>query len=232
MATIRLVTSTIYNAAGTSYIQITNGSNAYTNTDSTTYATIYNKNSSTSNRYVYIRGFNFDDIPNAATVTSFTIKIKGYETGISTSTSYQPYLANGTSTINGSCSPFTTSTTTRTFSGVTADWETIKNYGDNFGIRLNCRRASRNTAGYIYLYGAEIEVTYTLPVSYNIVITGTNVTPTGTQSVLEGSSLSIRSSDSTKPRVLDNNVDVTSQVVQQTVSSESYSVTNITSTYG
>lgn len=232
MATIRLVPSTIYNAAGTSYIQITNESNAYTNTGSTTYATIYNKNSSTSSRYVYIRGFNFDDIPNAATVTSFTIKIKGYETGISTSTSYQPYLANGTSTINGSCSPFTTSTTTRTFSGVTADWETIKNYGDNFGIRLNCRRASRNTAGYIYLYGAEIEVTYTLPVSHNIVITGTNVTPTGTQSVLEGSSLSIRSSDSTKPRVLDNNVDVTSQVVQQTVSSESYSVTNITSTYG
>lgn len=189
MATIRLIPSTIYNAAGTSYVQITNESNAYTNTDSTTYATIYNKNASTSSRYVYIRGFNFDDVPSAAVVTSFTIKMKGYESGISTSTSYQPYLANGTSAINGSCSPFTTSTTTRTFSGVSADWETIKGYGDNFGIRLNCRRASRNTAGYVYLYGAEIEVEYTIPNPRTVTTTLTGsgtIDPSGTQTMYDG----------------------------------------------
>lgn len=184
MATIRLVPNTIYNAAGTSYIQITNASNAYTNTDSTTYATIYNSNASTSNRYIYVRGFNFDDVPANAVVTSFTIKMKGYESGISTSTSYQPYLANGTTAINGSCSPFSTSVTTRTFSGISATWDTIKGYGANFGIRINCRRNSRNTAGYVYLYGAEIEVTYTVPNPRTVTTTlnGNGVIdPSGTQ---------------------------------------------------
>lgn len=219
MATIRLVPSTIYNAAGTSYIQISNESNAYTNIDSTTYATIYNRNSSTSSRYVYIRGFNFDDIPNAAIVTSFTIKIKGYETGISTSTSYQPYLANGTSAINGSCSPFSTSTTTRTFSGVTADWETIKSYGDNFGIRLNCRRASRNTAGYIYLYGAEIEVDYTLPDPRTITTTLTGngtITPNGSNTYYDGDEVEVVITPANKSdpvtAIKDGN-DITSQLV-------------------
>lgn len=222
MATIRLIPSTIYNAAGTSYVQITNESNAYTNTDSTTYATIYNRNASTSSRYVYIRGFNFDDIPSAAVVTSFTIKMKGYESGISTSTSYQPYLANGTSAINGSCSPFTTSTTTRTFSGVTADWETIKGYGDNFGIRLNCRRASRNTTGYVYLYGAEIEVEYTVPNPRTITTTlsgnGT-IEPSGTNTYYDGDNFELiitptNSSDTVTATL--NGTNITSQLEHHT----------------
>lgn len=219
MATIRLVPSTIYNAAGTSYIQITNESNAYTDTDSTTYATIYNRNTSTSSRYVYIRGFNFDDVPSAAVVTSFTIKMKGYETGISTSTSYQPYLANGTSAINGSCSPFTTSTTTRTFSGISADWETIKGYGNNFGIRLNCRRASRNTAGYIYLYGAEIEVEYTVPDPRTITTTlsgnGT-ISPSGSTTTYDGEEYELTITPTNKSDTVTatkNGTDITSQLV-------------------
>ena len=219
MATIRLVPSTIYNAAGTSYIQITNESNAYTNTDSTTYATIYNRNASTSSRYVYIRGFNFDDVPSAAVVTSFTIKMKGYESGISTSTSYQPYLANGTSAINGSCSPFTTSTTTRTFSGISADWDTIKGYGDNFGIRLNCRRASRNTAGYVYLYGAEIEVEYTVPDPRTITTTlsgnGT-ISPSGSTTTYDGEEFEltiIPTNKSDTVTATKDGVDITSQLI-------------------
>ena len=219
MATIRLVPSTIYNAAGTSYVQITNESNAYTNTDSTTYATIYNRNSSTSSRYVYIRGFNFDDVPNAAVVASFTIKMKGYESGISTSTSYEPYLANGTSAINGSCSPFTTSTTTRTFSGITADWETIKGYGDNFGIRLNCRRASRNTAGYIYLYGAEIEVEYTVPNPRTVTTTlsgnGT-IEPSGATTTYDGEEFELTITPTNKSDTVTatkDGVNITSQLV-------------------
>lgn len=166
MPKIRLVPSTIYNAAGTDYLQITNADNANTNTDSDTYATIYNRNASTSNRYCYLRGFNFGDIPSDATVTGFRVLIKGRESGISTSSSYQPYLANGTSAINGSVSPFGTTATVKEFTGISASWATIKGYGANFGIRLNVRRNSRNTAGYMYIYGAEIEVTYTLPV-YN-----------------------------------------------------------------
>ena len=40
MATIRLVPSTIYNAAGTNYLTITNQDRMFTNTDSDTYGTI------------------------------------------------------------------------------------------------------------------------------------------------------------------------------------------------
>jgi len=112
MATMRLVPSTIYNYAGTSYITVTNEDNAYTNTDSTTYATLYNKTASTSNRYVYLRGFNFGAIPSNAVVSSFSIKFKANESGLSTSSSYRPYLANGTTTITGTCSAITTSVST------------------------------------------------------------------------------------------------------------------------
>lgn len=218
MATIRLVPSTIDNAAGTTYIAISNTDNAYTNTDSNTYATLYNQNASTSNRYVYLRGFNFNDIPQGAIINSFSIKFKAYESGLSTSSSYRPYLVNDTTTITGSCSAITTTTTTQTFTGVTANWDTIKGYGSDFGIRFNVRRNNRNTAGYLYLYGAEIEVNYTVPVYYTVTSstsTGT-INPSGATSVLEGSDYTLTISNVNNLTVTDNNVDVTSQLVQET----------------
>ena len=217
MATMRLVPSEINNAAGTSYLQITNADNAYTNTDSTNYATIYNSNASTSNRYIYLRGFNFSSVPSDAIVSSFTVKFKAYESGLSTSSSYRPYLCNNTSTITGTSSAITTTTTTQSFTGVTADWDTIKGYGSDFGIRFNVRRNSRNTAGYLYLYGAEIEVNYTVPV-YHSVTSSTNsgtIVPSGTTSVLEGDDY-VLTIDVTNPTVTDNGVDVTSQLEQVT----------------
>ena len=227
----RLVPSSYY-LSSTSYLSVSNASNMYNNTDNTTYATVTNSRSSTTSYYIYLRGFNFDDIPSAAIVSSFTVKLKARESGVSTSTSYKPYLANGTSAINGSCDVITTTATTHTFTGISADWETIKDYGNNFGIRINCRRASKNTTSYMYIYGAEIEVTYTLPVYHNVSISGENVSPTGTQSVLEGSSLTVRAYYDTKPTVTDNGVDVTNQLVQMTDSGASYDVENITTTYG
>ena len=50
--------------------------------------------------------------------------------------------------------------------------------------------------------------------------------------MLEGSAITIRCSDSEKPTVTDNGVDVTTQVVQETESGASYTVTNISTTYG
>ena len=152
MATIRLIPSTYY-LSSTSYLSVSNASNMYTNTDSTTYATVYNSRTSTTSYYIYLQGFNFDDIPSGAVVNSFTVKLKAYESGVSTSDSYKPYLANGTTAINGSCSAITTTASVHTFTGITADWEDIVGYGDDFGIRINCRRASRNTALNITCYG-------------------------------------------------------------------------------
>ena len=232
MATIRLIPSTYY-LSSSSYLSVSDASNMYHNTDNTTYATVYNSRTSTTSYYIYLRGFNFDDIPDGAIINSFTIKLKARESGVSTSTSYKPYLANRTTTINGSCDVITTSASVHTFTGLTADWATISGYGSNFGIRINCRRSSRNTAAYMYIYGAEILVDYTMPVYYDITInnsTSATVTASETQP-LEGTDVEIRSNTLSGITVKDNGVDVTSQFSQETETGESYDVVNV-GTYG
>lgn len=162
MAIMRLVPSTYYLPNAT-YLRVTDYNNMYDDTDSTTYATVTNSQTGTTSYYIYLRGFNFDDIPSNAIVNSISIKLKARESGISTSTSYSPKLCHGTSVITSTCSAISTDTTVYTFSGYSVDFDDIKAYGDSFGIRINCRRASRNTTGYMYIYGAEIEVDYTIP---------------------------------------------------------------------
>ena len=164
MATIRLIPST-YAVSGTSYLTVSNESNMYTNTDSTTYATITNTNASTSSRYLYIRGFNFSSIPTGAVINSFTVKIKGYESGLATSTSYAPRLANGTSALSNTTASenFGTSTKTITIPTGALTWEQISStYGSNFTIMVYVRRNNKNTTGYFYCHGAEILVDYTV----------------------------------------------------------------------
>ena len=172
MATIRLVPST-YAVSSASYLSVSNAQNMYANTDSTTYATITNNNASTSSRYLYLRGFNFSDIPAGATINSFTIKVKGYERSLATGTSYAPRLANGTSALSGTTASenFGTSAKTITIPTGALTWQQIVNYGANFTILIYVRRNSRNTTGYAYIYGAEIEVDYTLPSEEPPVIT-------------------------------------------------------------
>ena len=218
MATIRLIPSTYY-LSSTSYLSVSNASNMYANTDSTNYATVYNSRTSTTSYYIYVRGFNFDAIPSGAIVSSFTVKLKAYESGVSTSDSYKPYLANGTTAINGSCPAITTTASVHTFTGITVDWEDIVGYGDNFGIRINCRRASRNTAGYMYIYGAEIEVEYTVPASATVTSTlsgnGT-IVPSGTTSTYEGAEYTLTITPTNKSDTVTatkNGVDITSQLV-------------------
>ena len=157
MATVKLTPSTLSNS--NSQLTITNSDNALTDVSSSNYATITNTNNSTSNRYIYLKGFNFSSVPDAATVNSYTIRIKGYYTdGYSQAMS----VCNGTTTISGpSATSFTTSVQTREFSNGSMTWATMKGYGSEFGIRVNCRRNSRNRQATYYIYGAEIEVDYT-----------------------------------------------------------------------
>ena len=231
MATIRLIPSTYY-LSNSSYLSVANAANMYSNTDDDSYATVTNSRTSTTSYYIYLRGFNFDAIPDGAIINSFTVKLKARESGVSTSSSYKPYLANGTSAINGSCDVITTTVGTKTFTGISADWETIKGYGANFGIRINCRRASRNTTGYMYIYGAEILVDYTMPVYHTVTVNGNNVSPSGAVSVLEGDSLRVKVYETARPTVTDNGVDVSSQLQQGQDAPESYSVANVTTSYG
>lgn len=186
MATARLIPSTVYNGSS-SYLTISNSDRMCTNTDSTTYGTVTNTRSSTSSYYVYLRGFNFDSIPSDATVNSFTIKLKGYHSGGNTGTFA---LYNGTSAVSGggSAPAFGTSANVTTFTNVTMTWSTLKSYGANLGIRVNCRRSNRNTQSVIYIYGAEILVDYTEAVQVDV--TGVSLDKS-TESVEEGATTTL-----------------------------------------
>lgn len=190
MATIRLIPST-YAVSSSNYLSVSNASNMYTNTDSTTYATITNTYASTSSRYLYLRGFNFGDIPSGAVIDSFSVKIKGYETSLSTSTSYAPRLANGTSAIANTTAStnFGTSVSTITVPTGALTWQQISDYGSNFTIMVYVRRSNKNTTGYFYCYGAEIDVTYTIPDPRTVTTTLTGngtIDPSGTQTMYDG----------------------------------------------
>lgn len=214
MATMRLIPSTYY-LSNSSYLTISNASNMYNNTDNTTYATIQNTRSSTSSYYLYIRGFNFDDIPSSAIVNSFTIKIKGNYSG---GYSQNMYLYDGTTSMSGSATSLSSTVTTQTFSS-TPTWSEIVSAGSDFGIRINCRRSSRNTTAYFYIYGAEIEVDYTVPTSATVTSTLTGngtINPSGATNTYEGAEYELTitpTNVSDTVTVTNNGTDVTSQLV-------------------
>lgn len=214
MATIRLIPSTYY-LTSTSYLSVSNASNMYHNTDNTTYATVTNSRTSTTSYYIYIRGFNFDDVPSGAIINNFEIKLKGYYSG---GYSQNMYLYDGTSTSMGSASSLSTSVTTRTFD-CSASWEDVVSAGSDFGIRINCRRSSRNTTAYFYIYGAEIEVDYTLPVAATVTSTLTGngtISPSGQTATYEGSEYVLTITPTNKAETVTatkNGVDITNQLV-------------------
>lgn len=236
MATMRLVPSTYYRN-NRSYVTVTNPSNMYADTDSTTYASVQNTRNSTSNTYYcYLRGFNFSDIPSDATVSGFTVRIKASESYMSTSSSYRMSLYNGTTSIGSTTVTSSLSTSAQTFTfpiPSTLTWETLKGYGSNFGIRIPLRRSSTSSSSYVYVYGAEVEVTYTVPVYHSVTVSNsTSATVTVSDSnPLEGTDVEVRASTVTGIQIKDNGADVTSQFVQRTDSGASYDVENVGS-YG
>lgn len=223
MPTIRLTPSS-YGRSSTSRVTVTNPENMYYNTDHTAaYCSIRGRNSTSSTYYAFINGFNFDDVPANAIVSSFVVKIRCYRnTYQQTGSTYRLRLASSASNnsvISGTTMSGDIGTTADVYTIPTGDltWSQLKNYGSGFSIEIPLRPSSSQYP-YVYVYGAEIEVTYTLPVYHNITVSGAE--PSGTTSVLEGSSFTARGGGySSKPTVTDNGVDVTSQV--QAVSTDS-----------
>lgn len=221
MPTMRLVPSS-YGVSNSNYISVSNASNMYNNIDNSTYATWYNSRSSTSTYYGYIRGFNFDDIPDSAVVSSFTVKIRGYESGTvtSTGTSYAICLVNHTTAFSNTyaSTQFGTSVKTITIPTANFTWETMKSYGDEFGIRICLRRSSSGTPAYVYVYGAEIEVEYTVPDPRTVTSTLTGngtIDPSGAYSTFQGAeyTLTITPTDKSEPvTVKQDGNDITSQL--------------------
>ena len=214
MPTARLTPSTYY-LTSTSYLSVSNADHMYTDTDSTTYAEVYNSRTSTTSYYIYIRGFNFDAIPAAAIVSSFTVKLKGNYSG---GYSQNMYLYNGTSASVGSSASLSSTVATHDFT-CSVPWADLVEMGDNFGIRINCRRSSRNTAAYFYIYGAEIEVNYTLPDPATVTSTLTGngtISPAGAFSTYDGEEYTLTITPTDKSETVTatkDSTDITAQLV-------------------
>ena len=190
MATIRLIPST-YSLSNTSYLSVSNASNMYTNIDSTTYATVNHTRTRTTSYYIYVKGFNFDDIPANAIINSATVKVKAKVTSAG---SYAPALYNNTTSLGQNLSGNIGTTTTTSTIDITSNWETYKGYGSNFGIRLRLNRSSRNTASSMNIYGAEILVDYTIPTYHNVSVTqstGGTISLSQSGQVLEGTTINV-----------------------------------------
>lgn len=161
MPTVKLIPSSYY--VSSTHLVVANETNMYANTSSTSYGIITNNEASTSYYYFYLRGFNVSDIPTTAQVSEFTVRIKGRASGAYNASMY---LCHGTTTISGATAsqlPNSSTVATRTFANGALTWPDVAGYGSGFGIRINCRRNAKNTLAFWRVYGAEIEVTYTIP---------------------------------------------------------------------
>ena len=233
MATIRLVPSTYQ--VSSNYLTVSDSINMYTNTDSTTHGTCtHNRATSSVTYYLYLRGFNFSDIPSNAEVTGWTLKIKASATGhtTSTSTSYMMTACNGTSALSGIRANGRLSTSVQTFTfedmAITpTSWDTISGYGSSFGIRIPLRRASSSTKDVVSIYGADIEVTYVVgePATVTSSIVGEgSISPSGATSTVVGATYELRilppsGEDSFADydvTATKNNVDITNDLVAST----------------
>lgn len=229
MPTIKLTPSTYYSTS-TTYLSVSNASNMYTDCDSTTHSTIQNTRSSTTSYYIYLRGFDFSQVPSSAIVSDFTIRLKGNYSG---GYSQNMYLYDGTSTSYGSASSLSTSVATHEFT-CNHSWADVVACGSDFGIRINCRRASRNTTAYFYIYGAEIEVTYTLPTPRTITtsVSGNGtINPSGTNTYYDGDEITLTINPTNKSDQVTatrDGTDITSQLVAHgSESSSTFTANNV-----
>ena len=155
MPTARLVPSS-YGRSSTSRVTVTNPENMYYNTDHTeNYCSIRGRNSNNSayNYYAFISGFNFNDVPSNAAVSSFSVKIRCYRNSyLQQGTTFRPRLASSTSNNNVISGTTLESDVTTTPGGTvytfplpsTLTWATLKDYGANFCIEVPLRASSNN----------------------------------------------------------------------------------------
>ncbi len=197
-------------------------SNGYTDSSSTTYARINLVTGSQAESYIYYK-FDFSDIPDGATITAVNASGKANVSTTNTTrvATKNMQLATGFSsniTLKGSATSMP-STAASTSIDTVGSW-TVSEVKDA-GIRFYAKRGTGSTSStyYFRIYGATMSVTYQYnEVTYTITtsITGSgSISPSGQTEVAQGDSF-VLTINAHNPQATDNNVNVTSQLVQVT----------------
>ena len=193
-------------------------SNAYNNADNTSSSArmtlASNKNSArTSTMYLEFDKSALENIPSASTINSITANVRYYVNNTTYCSALSIQLHTNT-TAKGSA--VTNRPTTSTKYSITPGSWTISEL-QNVRLYISATHNTSTSSAYLYLYGADVTVNYTLPASYTIsassTASGVTVTP-ASQTVYQGESASVTLNKNTNIVVTDNNVDVTSQLVQ------------------
>lgn len=132
--------------------QVSDSSNALTNVDSETYASMAGSGNG------FVSNFDYTQIPTNATITSFYFRIKGESTSDSTGTAIIYYCYNGEDYTNAS-SYYRFSTTPQILTlnlSNSYSWERFTQYENNSSPQI--RIAPNNTT--LKIYGAELDVVY------------------------------------------------------------------------
>jgi len=189
------------------------GYNSVSNTSN--YARIQLNSTSTSvDCYIYYT-FSISNIPEDATINSVSCSARISRNSRVSNSNIQLY--NGT-TAKGSSTTFTSTNTngasvTITNISSTGSWSV--NELNNIRLRISGRRSNANNSSYIYFWGCDLTINYTVNgVAYEITAssdyTGATVSPLS-QEIMSGESTSviIYTNDINSIIVEDNNVDVT-----------------------
>lgn len=184
--------------------------NAYADTDSTTYARLSLSTSSTG--YLYLT---FDvNLPAGATVTGVTAqcRVRVSSTSRVTSTVCQMYVGT---TAKGSNTTFASTSSTNVVTLSTGSSWNASDMSD-LRMRIGGTGSSSSQSKYIYLYGATVTISYSVDATeYEITVTnGTSASVTYDQWILAGEDATIGADDLTGITVTDNGTDVTSQFAQ------------------
>ena len=214
--------------------------NAYTNADSTSLARLQlssSRNSArTSTVYFEFNKTPLSEIPNGATISSVSARVKYRISSTQYVTAVSIQLHNNT-TAKGSAT--TARTTTATVYTMTAGTWTVSEL-QNIRLYVSATHNASTSSAYLYLYGVDVTVNYALngteyEISFSNSTLDTTTDPSTTQYVINGGEQEIKiyTPDVDGITVKDNNVDVTNSLVPVTaVTPESEVTTAPNATYG
>lgn len=213
-----------YSSANSSYSSVSNSypiSNGYDAASSTNYAYITCTTGSRAESHISYT-FNISGIPEAATIDSVTCSVKSRVSSTNYLTASTIQLYTGSTAKGAATSAASTSATARNISN-TGSWTRAEI--DNIQVRLTGTRGTSSTsrAAYLYFYGADLTITYSISgTAYTVAATsnatGTTVEP-ASQELMEGETavVSIYSELIDGLTITDNDNDITNELVQHEV---------------